>query len=206
MGVSDPPLPNAVQQVSSQPSPDTSSKRTPRKRHKSEGLRLRLSDIQKAKAVEHFLTIPGMKQAELILWCVKEFKLEKNPSTTAVSDWLQPSERKRLFDLLATETNPFMLQAKSHRACRYPDLEFELFSWFKRHEMKGAIITGELIQCKAREIAGKRGFSDFACSEHWLHSFKKRCGTCIRKVMHGEAGSADLTYVHIAKCCSQHNL
>jgi hypothetical protein len=92
MGVSDPPLPNAVQQVSSQPSPDTSSKRTPRKRHKSEGLRLRLSDIQKAKAVEHFLTIPGMKQAELILWCVKEFKLEKNPSTTAVSDWLQPDQ------------------------------------------------------------------------------------------------------------------
>ena len=168
------------------------------KKHKPEGSRLRLSDAQKGKAVEHFLQTPGMKQAQLGDWCKEQFKLQKPPSAQAVSEWLQEKERKRLLDVLTTEINPHTLGIKTHHKCQFPELESELFSWFKRNEMRGGCFSENLLVLEAKKIAEKRGIDGFHGGRHWLQNFKKRAGIDM-KVLHGEAGSADVTYVHIAR-------
>jgi hypothetical protein len=140
------------------------------------GRRLRLRNVQKARAVQYFVDNPGMKISDLILWCVKEFKLEKDPSASSVSAWLRPEEKKRLLDLLATEApDPLLLYAQAyHTKSHIPELERELFTWFSRPDMKGAVIYHDSIRCKAREIVGKQGLSDFPFSNNWLNSFEKR--------------------------------
>lgn len=67
--------------------------------------RMRVSEEQKAKAVEHYLKKPAMTYDELGDWCKEEFKLVKAPSNAAFCSWLKPDKRKQLIDMLANETS-----------------------------------------------------------------------------------------------------
>jgi hypothetical protein len=75
----------------------------------------------------------------------------------------------------------------------WPDLDHALFEWQQRMEQKKAIITGEILKTKARELwAALPQFDDIEepkWSNGWLEGFKKRF-KIKEYVQHGEAGSA----------------
>jgi hypothetical protein len=96
------------------------------------------------------------------------------------------------------ETNPFKLNKKSLKETTYPELEEKLFTWFRRNESKHAVITGDVIVEKAKAYASEFGLSNFKASLNWYNSFKKLHGID-QKVRHGDGGSADMVYVHIAQ-------
>jgi hypothetical protein len=60
----------------------------------------------------------------------------------------------------------------------WPDLDHALFEWQQRMEQKKAIITGEILKTKARELwAALPQFDDIEepkWSNGWLEGFKKR--------------------------------
>ena len=75
----------------------------------------------------------------------------------------------------------------------WPDLDYALFEWQQHMEQKKAIITGEILKTKAKELwAALPQFDDIEepkWSNGWLEGFKKRFN--IKEyVQHGEAGSA----------------
>ena len=74
----------------------------------------------------------------------------------------------------------------------------ELAQWMKKQfklekEINRSTIT-KMFACYASEL----GLSDFKASGKWFSRFKKRHGIN-QQVLHGEAGSADMVYVHIAQ-------
>ena len=75
----------------------------------------------------------------------------------------------------------------------WPDLDHALFEWQQRMEQKKAIITGEILKTKARELwAALPQFDDIEepkWSNGWLEGFKKRF-KIKEYVQHGEAGTA----------------
>ena len=60
------------------------------------------------------------------------------------------------------------------------------------------ILGGPMIMVKANEIAQAMGIEDFKASSGWLANFKKRHGIRSFK-LHGEASSADMAGVALAK-------
>jgi hypothetical protein len=75
----------------------------------------------------------------------------------------------------------------------WPDLEMALFEWQQRMEQKKAIITGEILKTKARQLwEALPQYNDIEMpkwSNGWLEGFKKRY-RIKEYVQHGEAGSA----------------
>ena len=75
----------------------------------------------------------------------------------------------------------------------WPDLEMALFEWQQRMEQKKAIITGEILKTKARQLwEALPQYNDVEMpkwSNGWLEGFKKRY-KIKEYVQHGEAGSA----------------
>ena len=100
--------------------------------------RTRVSEEQKAKAVEHYLKKP-MTYEELGDWCKEEFELVKAPSDAAFCAWLKPDKRKQLLDMLANETSAAKLAAKCNYKPEHPEMESELFSWFRNRAEDGVI-------------------------------------------------------------------
>ena len=75
----------------------------------------------------------------------------------------------------------------------WPDLDYALFEWQQRMEQKKAIITGEVLKTKARELWDAlpqyNNIEEPKWSNGWLDGFKKRFK--IKEYMqYGEAGSA----------------
>ncbi len=64
--------------------------------------------------------------------------------------------------------------------------------------MQHAVLTDDILRSKALDYATKLGLTNFQASANWVLHFKQRHGID-QKVRHGEAGSADHTYVHIAQ-------
>jgi hypothetical protein len=75
----------------------------------------------------------------------------------------------------------------------WPDLEYTLFEWQQRMEQKKAIITGDILKTKAKQLWDAlpqyNDIKEPKWSNGWLEGFKKRYN--IKEyVQHGEAGSA----------------
>ena len=75
----------------------------------------------------------------------------------------------------------------------WPDLDMALFEWQQRMEQKKAIITGDTLKEKARQLwEALPQYNDVEMpkwSNGWLDGFKKRY-KIKEYVQHGEAGSA----------------
>ena len=65
--------------------------------------RVRVTEEQKAKTVQHYLRKPSMSYSDLGLWCKDEFTLDKAPSNATLCSWLKPEKRTELLKTLATE-------------------------------------------------------------------------------------------------------
>jgi len=144
------------------------------------------------------LKTPSMSYSDLGEWCKEEFNLDKTPSNAAICQWLKPDKRIELLQLLKTETAPAQLAMKGHYKPENPELEDELYEWFRKHEQRQSVITDDLIRNKALQLGTKRALVDFKASRCWVKKFKERRGIGI-KVLHGEAGSADKQWVSVAR-------
>jgi DDE superfamily endonuclease/Tc5 transposase DNA-binding domain len=75
----------------------------------------------------------------------------------------------------------------------WPDLEYALFEWQQRMEQKRAIITGDILKTKAKELWAALpqhdNIEEPKWSNSWLEGFKKRY-KIKEYVQHGEASSA----------------
>ena len=157
------------------------------------------------EAVQHFEANKGMSQAALIDWCFHKFQMKKKLGKGTVSAWFKEGGKKgqktQIANAIATETNPFALKAKSMKGPQYPELEQELYAWFRHKETSQACLTDDVLIAKAKEIAERTQVSLKACPS-WILSFKHRHQINVQ-VLHGEAASADVVRVHIR---SMHNL
>ena len=86
------------------------------------------------------------------------------------------------------------MKGKSRLAIgNWPDLEMALFEWQQRMEQQKAIITGDILKEKARQLwDALPQYDDVKMpkwSNGWLDNFKKRY-KIKEYVQHGEAGSA----------------
>ena len=169
---------------------------------KTSDKRVRISEEQKAQTVQQFMKNPSMTYAELGEWCKGQFKLEKAPSNGVICQWLKPEKRKELLEWLQKETCSAKLTAKSKKQAEHPEMEADLFEWFRKHEQRRSVITDCVIQMKAKEICQKRKI-EFKASPHWVRNFKARHNIGL-KVLHGEAGSADQQWVSVARAVCLH--
>jgi len=121
------------------------------------------------------------------------------PSFNVVSAWLKPDKRSELLKILTEETSSFVQEYKSKAQSEYPELEDRLLTCFqKNHCRPGVILTDDLLKSKALSIATSMSLESFKASKAWILNFKRRFS--IKRVhLHGEAGSADVTNVEIAR-------
>ena len=164
--------------------------------------RVWLTVQEKMEAVKHFHDNKGMTQAALIGWCFHKFQMKKRLGKGTVSSWFKEGGKKgqkeKIEKAIAQETSPFVLQAKSFKGSKFPKLEQELFSWFRRNETKQACLTDDILNVKAKEIAERLNLDGFKASSHWIQNFKHRFHINVQ-VLHGEAASADGLSVHVGR-------
>ena len=79
----------------------------------------------------------------------------------------------------------------------HPEVEDELFEWFRRNEQRQAVMTDDVLQSKFKELCTKRKI-EVKASSGWVLKFKARRGIGL-KVLHGEAGSADKQWVSVSR-------
>jgi hypothetical protein len=158
--------------------------------------RVRVTEEQKAKTVQHWQRT-GLSYTLLGEWCKEEFSLEKAPSNAVLCLWIKPEKRNQLLKFLETETCPAKLSAKANYLPDHPEVEDELFEWFRRHEQRQAVITDDVLQTKFKELCTKRKI-EVKASRSWVRKFKARRGIGL-KVLHGEAASADKQWVSVSR-------
>lgn len=56
------------------------------------------------------------------------------------------------------------------------DLNQLVWDWFTKARSRNMVVTGPLLQEKAKELAKEMGFENFSASNGWLDAFKKRYG------------------------------
>ncbi len=172
--------------------------RTSKKSRGAPAERIRLSQQEKMKLVQYHLANPQHSQKTLIDWCFTKFEMKKRLSVGAMCNLLKPDNVKRFMKMHENETNAYVLSRKSSKGGLFPDLETELFSWFRHNETKHAALTDDIVREKAKSIAAKLKISKFEASPHWIQRFKKRHGVS-QIVLHGEAGSADKIYIEAVR-------
>ncbi len=77
----------------------------------------------------------------------------------------------------------------------YSDVNNICWEWHQQLRAKNIPVSGPLLLNKAKQIADALGHPEFAASNGWLHSFKKRHDISWRKLS-GEAASTDLDAVN----------
>ena len=89
--------------------------------------------------------------------------------------------------------DPSSLDAKRQRLVQHPILEEALALWVLQCQLRGVIITGDLICVKALRLAQSLGTPDDAItfSHGWLQKFQQ-CHKLRAIRIHGESGSVDL--------------
>jgi len=132
---------------------------------------------------------------------IAEYK-QKHPNSTQkqIQDWFyskyntiisQPSLSRILNAPTNTNTPAHLLQRKNTKTGTNTTLENALYQWFSINQYK-LNITNEMLQFKARELAGNFAFSGqlntIEYSTGWLERFKKRFNIKSR-FKHGEAAS-----------------
>lgn len=159
--------------------------------------RMRFSWKQRALTVHHYnTTVPRPTLEELAEWCKQEFTLSRRPHITAISRWLHKG--KQLIQMLADEESPRVQDLKAIYPERFPGLDDAVMQWFLKMESRRAVITDQVIQEKARDIARELKIDKFCASSGWLEKFKKR-HNIQQYQCHGEAASADSLNVVLAQ-------
>ena len=143
---------------------------TDRKKRKIK--RMRLTQQQKIDIALHSHKNPQLTQQDLIAWSRHKFSLEDPVSKGAMSALFK--DKERLLKVAGTETSHYVLSMKTKHAPEFPELENQLWAWFRRNETKQAAITGDLLKIKALRLAGELNLAEFRASEGWIRNFKKR--------------------------------
>jgi hypothetical protein len=133
---------------------------------------------------------PPGHQKELVDWFTATTGHPLNQSQ--VSKIL--SSKYDYLDGIHTKRDNQTLKEKSRSSAGdWPDLEHALFEWQQRMEQKKAIITGDILKTKAKQLwDALPQYDDIEepkWSNGWLDGFKKRY-KIKEYVQHGEAGSA----------------
>jgi hypothetical protein len=110
---------------------------------------------------------------------------------------MKPAKRNQLLKVLETETSPTKLSSKANYLPDHPEVENELFEWFRRNEQRQAVMTDDVLQSKFKELCTKRKI-EVKASRSWVRKFKARRGIGL-KILHGEAGSADKQWVSVSR-------
>ncbi|KAK7493174.1 hypothetical protein BaRGS_00015511 [Batillaria attramentaria] len=76
------------------------------------------------------------------------------------------------------------------RTSKFSAVEDDLMKWFLHARARNVPVTGPVLKTKAEEFAHKHGTYDWACTEGWIHRFKKRHDITF-KLICGEKLSVD---------------
>jgi hypothetical protein len=100
-----------------------------------------------------------------------QLALEYGCKANTISDIIKESKK-----WLSIDENSHLTKKKRIRECRFPEIDAALTIWFMQALPKNIVITGEVLQQKARDFAKAFDISDdnFKASEGWLDGFKKR--------------------------------
>jgi hypothetical protein len=133
---------------------------------------------------------PPGHQKELVDWFTATTGHPLNQSQ--VSKIL--SSKYDYLDDIHTRKDKQMLKEKNRSSVGdWPELEYALFEWQQRMEAKKAIITGDILKTKAKQLWDALpqydNIEEPKWSNGWLEGFKKRY-KIKEYVQHGEAGSA----------------
>ncbi|XP_065181492.1 uncharacterized protein LOC135812091 [Sycon ciliatum] len=90
---------------------------------------------------------------------------------TQISNILQSKER--VLELWKGGTDASRKYAKG-RSSKYEQLNDQVRDWYLEAKERDPVVTGPMIQAKAREVGQALGFPEFRGSNGWLDSFKKR--------------------------------
>ena len=167
---------------------------TGRKRLQNE-TRVSLSAVQKSNIVKYAETHDINNQADIARW-VKE-TYGKLPSVVTICTILKERERWRA--VLDSEATSYVKNKTRERNSKVAGLEQALSVWSRQIEGNGGFLTGAVLLEKARAIGAQLDLPPkFNYSGKWLDKFKKVHGLRMFD-LHGEAGSADMSGVEIAR-------
>ena len=167
---------------------------TGRKRLQNE-TRVSLSAVQKSNIVKYAETHDINNQADIARW-VKE-TYGKLPSVATICTILK--ERERWRQVLDSEATSYVKNKTRERNSKVAGLEQALSVWSRQIEGNGGFLTGAVLLEKARAIGAQLDLPPkFNYSGKWLDKFKKVHGLRMFD-LHGEAGSADMSGVEIAR-------
>ncbi|CAB4431191.1 unnamed protein product [Rhizophagus irregularis] len=105
-------------------------------------------------------------------------------SEKTVSDILKKSEHWLSIDTTLPNANNFR-----EKSSDYPQIEEAMSIWVDQQISKDLVLSGPIIQEKAKEFAKLFDINDFSASAGWLKNFKRRNNLHTFKIR-GEAGSA----------------
>lgn len=83
-----------------------------------------------------------------------------------------------------------VIDSKRLKKCEKDDLDQALLKWFIQQRNSRLPITGPIMKIQAEKFADQLGYTNFSCSNGWLHRFKQRHNICAGKII-GEAASVD---------------
>lgn len=150
-----------------------------------------LSNQQKLEICKA-IKVKKLSQREAARWATNEFKFEKPLIQAAVSK-IMKSERQLM------QMNEEQLRNKRNRAAKFPELERELSKFVDYMEANNKPVSRSSLVLQAFAIARKQGIEvdgekpEITFSDGWLTKFERRFGYQAR-LMHGEAGSVDLSH------------
>ena len=85
------------------------------------------------------------------------------------------------------------------------DLNQLVWDWFTKARSRNFVITGPILQEKARELANDKGLTTFKASNGWLESFRKRYGAKSSKLS-GMAAEMEDWKLRLSRLCEGYSL
>lgn len=82
----------------------------------------------------------------------------------------------------ACAINKFEPARKRMRTAKNEEIEVALLRWIREARNQNIILSGAVLQEKAKFFAEALGVSDFTCSNGWLSRFKERNGIVCKKI------------------------
>ena len=86
----------------------------------------------------------------------------------------------------AYAVNQFEPSRKRMRTGKNDDVEVALLRWIREARSQNIILTGAILQEKAKFFGEALGASEFICSNGWLCRFKERHGIVCKKICEKE--------------------
>ena len=110
-------------------------------------------------------------------------------SDSTVSDILKKSDHWLSIDTSSPNANNFR-----EKSSYYPQIEEAMIIWVDQQISRDLILSGPIIQEKAKEFAVLFDIDNFSASGGWLNNFKRRNNLHSYKIS-GEAGSAPINEI-----------